>query len=180
MTSHAAAALSCLPDVPFGLTQARTVGGAAQHECRRVHRCLPAEGRSLMTVSRRSSRVNWLRILPVATFLVGMMLGGLLIGLTRDDERSAAAPVEQTPLTASPGTSPTPGSSDTTVTVPAACAEAVREVELAVELMQEGASAVRDVQPEELVRVLNSLEDTQARLEQLTRACSEIEVKPGS
>ncbi len=127
-----------------------------------------------MTDTPRLSSVNWLRILPVATFVVGMMLGGLLIGLTRDDDRSAAAPVEQAP---SPTGSP---SSDTTVTVPGACAEAVREVELAVELMREGASAVRDVQPEELVRVLNSLEDTQARLEQLTQACSEIEIKPGS
>lgn len=88
----------------------------------------------------------------------------------------ATEPAEQAPSAASPTTT----SSDTTVTVPGACAEAVREVELAVELMREGASAVRDVQPEELVRVLNSLEDTQARLEQLAQACSEIEIKPGS
>lgn len=125
---------------------------------------------------RHSWRGNWLRILPVGTFVLGLMLGGLLVGLTLDGDPPATEPAEQAPSAASP----TSGSSDTTVTVPAACAEAVREVELAVELMQEGASAVRDVQPEELVRVLNSLEDTQARLEQLTRACSEIEVKPGS
>jgi len=120
--------------------------------------------------------MTWLlRALPAATFVVGLVLGGLLIGLTDNDDGGLSEEnVDQAPG----ASSPTTGSSTTAVLVPAACAEASGEVELAVGLMRDGAAAVRDVQPEELTRVLNSLEDTQTRLDELAQRCSEIDVEP--
>jgi len=117
--------------------------------------------------------VWWSRLVPAATFVVGLLLGGLLIGLGADgggstDEAEEATPTESTA---------TPGDSPTAVLVPASCAEAGQEAELAVQLMRDGAAAVRDVQPEKLADVLDDLEDTQARLEELSAACSWVDVE---
>ncbi|CAN5780616.1 hypothetical protein BH20ACT6_BH20ACT6_21840 [soil metagenome] len=117
--------------------------------------------------------VWWSRLLPAATFVVGLLIGGLLIGLGTDGDGATDEPAGDAPTE----TATAPGDEPTTVLVPASCAEAGREAELAVEYMRDGAAAVRDVQPEKLAEVLNDLEDTQARLEKLSAECSRVEVE---
>jgi len=117
----------------------------------------------------------WSRLLPAATFVVGLILGGLLIGLSSTGD-SADDPADPEPSQ----TSATPTDEATAVVVPASCAEASREAETAVELMRDGAAAVRDVETERLAQVLNDLEDTQARLEKLSAECSQVKVESTS
>lgn len=116
--------------------------------------------------------MTWLsRVVPAVTFLVGLLLGGLGVWLTAGDESPDTNAAQDTP-SASP---PTATSPPTTITVPAACAEAGREAEQAVGLMRDAAAAVRDVRPGDLAELLNSLEDSQLRLEELAQQCSAVE-----
>ncbi len=114
----------------------------------------------------------WSRLLPAVTFALGLLIGGLLIGLVVSSDDTS-----QQPGGSSADGQQTPGAAPTTVLVPASCAEAGRQAERAVQLMRDGAAAVRDVQPEKLSQVLNDLEDTQTRLEQVSRACSKVNVE---
>ncbi len=110
---------------------------------------------------------------PAATFVVGLILGGLVIGVgivgeTGDpDAGGSPSPSE--------GSQPTP-TSDVTVVVPNACIEAADTVTEAMDLIQDGVSALRDFRPQELVELLDQLEDLDARARDLAQQCSEVDV----
>lgn len=117
--------------------------------------------------------VRWmLSLLPVATFLIGVLLGGLIIGVGFDsdsdgaDEAGSSASEEPSDVE--------PSAPDTTVTVPAACRKAAEQVDKAVGLLRDGAAAVRDFQPEKLTEILNELEDVDRRLRELSPQCTGV------
>lgn len=87
----------------------------------------------------RSGLAPW--IVPVVAFLVGLVLGGVLIGVTRgnNDNSSTAA-------TPTPAASPTPTGSSTnvTLTVPAACLKAGDLAQQGLTLADQAVTAVRD------------------------------------
>jgi len=113
---------------------------------------------------------------PAVTFVVGLVLGGVVIGVGVDgDEGSPEADPSATPS----GAAPTP-TSDVTVVVPNACIEASETVTEAVDVIQDAVGAVRDFRPEELVDMLNELELLDARARDLARQCAEVEVSRGS
>lgn len=114
---------------------------------------------------------GWLAsTVPALTFLIGVVLGGLVIGLAGDDGGEPdAGPV------ATNGSEPTP-TSDVTVVVPDACIEAAATVTEAVDLIRDGVGAVRDFRPQELVDLLDELEDLDARARDLALQCSEVGV----
>ena len=117
-------------------------------------------------------RRHWIGLLiPAATFLVGLVLGGALIYANSGGDAAGTS----TP-TPSVGASPTSGSGDTVVTVPAACDEAARKVGEAYTLLRQAVSQVRDFQADQLVDTLNQLEDVDAQTRPLVDACNKVSV----
>lgn len=125
-----------------------------------------------------TARTEWLpRALPAATFLVGLLTGGVFVAVAADPGGPASD--SPGPGTATQSTSPA-AASDTTVVVPAACSRAADAVSEAINLFREGAGSVRDFQPEELIRVLDDLETLDPKLQRLAMQCSQVEVSPES
>ncbi len=119
---------------------------------------------------------TWARWLPALTFLVGLALGAVFVGVgmsTGGDDDTAAPSASGSPAD---GSSPSVGPSDTSIVVPAACSEASTAVGQAVTLIRQGASYVRDFQPEKLVQVLDDLETLDSRLRSLAAQCSKVQV----
>lgn len=118
--------------------------------------------------------VRWLlRALPAATFLFGLVVGGLIVGLGGIGDGSGDS---------GPGNSGTPttpaSTGDTNIVIPAACSKAADAVDEAVQLLRSGAGAVRDFQPDVLVQVLNDLETLDPKLRKLADQCSAVDVTP--
>ena len=113
----------------------------------------------------------WFRLLPAATFVVGLLLGGLVtwVGSGTDRLSSDDSGSDPTPTQAS-----TPPPAEPTSSAPQACLDASDAVEEAVRLMRRGAAATRDFQPDRLVDVLNQLETLDPRLRALAERCSGV------
>lgn len=118
-----------------------------------------------------SSR-SWLGpLVPTLTFLVGLILGGVLVYANSAGDPSQVAGPE-------PGTtaSPSAGTQDTLVTLPAACDEAATKVREAYDLLRQAVGQVRDFQADALVETLNSLEDVDKEARSLVSECSAVQV----
>lgn len=115
----------------------------------------------------------WSSAVPAVAFLIGLVLGGLVIGVgvLGDDSGGDAL---STPAPAG-GADPMP-TSDITVVVPNACLEAAETVEEAMDLIRSGVQDVSEFQPEALLELLDRLEDLDARARDLARQCSEVDV----
>lgn len=117
----------------------------------------------------------WMRAAPALTFLVGLALGGLVVGVAANSSNQAGESKSQTAQTPSADA----GSPDVTVTVPGACQDAAALVQQAVVLLRQGAADVRDFQPNDLVEMLDKLETIDAELRAVSPKCSAIGVEPG-
>ncbi|MDQ3094912.1 MAG: hypothetical protein M3Q82_02980 [Actinomycetota bacterium] len=116
-----------------------------------------------------------LRALPAVTFLVGVVIGGLFVGVGLDGDDSDSSDSSQT--TPPDGSETTSG---TAVVIPAACSQAAQAVTEAVGLIRDGAASVRNFQPEKLIEVLDQLEVLDPELQRLAAACAKVEVNPSS
>ncbi len=118
-----------------------------------------------------------LRLLPATTFVLGLLIGGLFVGLGTFDDGSANGS-GQGGDGASGQPTQTAATSGTAVIVPAACSEAATAVNEALGLLRTGAGAVRDFQPKVLVTVLDDLETLDPKLRKLADQCSAVDVTP--
>lgn len=117
----------------------------------------------------------WLRAAPALTFLIGLTMGGLVVGVAVNN----SSPSGQSPPSTEQSTAPGTGTPNVTVTVPGACQDAAALVSKAVVLLRRGAGDIRDFQPTDLVEVLNELETTDSRLRGLSKECSAVGVQSG-
>ena len=116
-----------------------------------------------------SSR-SWLGLLvPTVTFLVGLVLGGVLVYANSGGDASDVAESEAT-------ASPSAGAQDTVVTLPAACDQAATKVREAYALLRQAVGQVRDFQADALVETLNSLQDVDEEARVLVSECSAVQV----
>lgn len=122
----------------------------------------------------RGSGLFWL--VPALTFLVGLLVGGVVIGLTGigDDlttggaEQGDAGTAQQPAPTDSPGA---PGSGDRTVTVPGECIEAAERSEEALALTREAAQALGDLDPRRVQEIVDRLQDLDPEIRSLAAEC---------
>lgn len=123
-------------------------------------------------------RAGWLlTVLPAVTFLLGGLVGALFVGLGDVGGESAherAGPRSATTDAAAPT------GAGSTVVIPAACSQAAEAVSQAVDLLREGAGAVRDFRPKTLIEVLDELEVLDPRLQRLASQCAAVDVSPGA
>jgi len=116
------------------------------------------------------------RVFPAATFVVGVVLGGLVVGAASSGGSGSPSEPPQAAAPTATATAPAP---ETTVVVPGACNQAAEAVTEAVELIRQGAASVRDFDPDELVRVLDELETLEPQARELAARCSDVDVDPG-
>lgn len=113
---------------------------------------------------------GWTRLLPAATFLIGLALGGVLVAVGTSgsaddgDPDASATPSETAEPTLSPG--------DTVVTVPAACEESAQNLRDAYGLLRDSLDSVRDFDPDRLVDILNRLEEIDTETRPLLDECA--------
>jgi hypothetical protein len=125
-----------------------------------------------------TSKRPWLlAALPAITFILGAVIGGIIVGVGAGSSDSGSDASETPTSTSSPAA---PSPSDTTVVVPAACREAADAVTQAADLLRQGAAAVRDFQPKVLNQVLDDLQALDPELQSLAKECSEVQVTTGS
>ncbi len=120
-------------------------------------------------------RTWWL--LPALTFLVGLVLGGIVIGAVRSGDSSTTA----TPTPSATSTTPDPGASTTTapavatVVVPAECLQVADDSRGLVDLTQQAAAAVRDLDAAKLSDLVRQIDTAQTTLRQHADACRAVE-----
>ncbi len=124
-----------------------------------------------MPDSENKPRV-WSRLIPAATFLVGLLIGTLAILAIHSD-----SPSVKQPSTSPSSTSPSPGQS--VVTVPAACQQASDNIAQATALLRDSVSSVKDFDPKKLVKLLNQLEDLDQATRPLAKECAQVKVTVG-
>jgi hypothetical protein len=120
--------------------------------------------------------MTWL--LPALTFVVGVVLGGVVVGaITSGDDGAGTAPGGAGTATAGgrspgPAATPSPGtSSGLTVTVPAECAALAADARDAANLLEQGATAARDLDADALADVARRMQDARDRLVARAEAC---------
>ncbi len=128
-------------------------------------------------VAGSSTPPAWQRFLPAATFLVGLLLGSVLVAASqsRDSGPSAAGDDSATSSSTS-GPTPTSTVGDTVVTLPAACEESAVNLREATALLGESVDSVKDFDPQRLVEILNRLETLDNETRPLVDECSAVTV----
>lgn len=116
----------------------------------------------------RLRRLFW--IVPVLTFVAGLLLGGGVIAAMDlgDDERAGVSAEDGQAGEAT--ASPIP-EGDSTITVPASCAEGLDRAQLALEAAESGVTALRELDTARLQKVFDDLQRIQPEVTRLARAC---------
>jgi len=110
---------------------------------------------------------------PAITFVVGLLLGALVVGVGLDGDGTATdGDSTETPTS---GADPTP-TDDVQVVVPQECLQAAQTVTEATNLIRSGVEAIRDFRPDELADLLDRLEDLDAEAQDQAAQCSQVDV----
>lgn len=118
----------------------------------------------------RSNR--WFFLLPALTFLIGLLLGGVLVAVTgmgdngSDDDRAQATDAPTTP-------DPQASASDLTVTIPGSCVDAAELSEDVLDLADRAAAALRDLDAGELPSLIADMEALSAQVREAADRCRE-------
>lgn len=123
-------------------------------------------------VTSRGSRL-WL--IPAVTFLVGVLLGAVVVGVSRSGDGGDVAQGSTpsgTQTTAAPTVSTTTASRPAaTVTVPGSCLQVADNTQQLLDLVQKAAGAARDLDASQLSSIVRQLQEAQAGLQAQANAC---------
>ena len=119
-------------------------------------------------------RQRW--FIPVITFVVGLLLGGLVIGALRSGDSGTASPVTSASPTASAtGTGGTAAPTTATVVVPAECLQVSDDAAALNDLAKRAVTAARDLNASELSGVVREIDTAQKALRQHADACRKVQ-----
>ncbi len=122
---------------------------------------------------------RWWWLLPALTFLIGLVLGGVVIGATRSGSSTpAASPTQTQTQTLSSGTpAPTGAEAPTvaTVVVPAECLKVAQDSQLLVDLTKQAAAAARDLDAAKLSDLVRQIDTAQTTLREHAASCQSVE-----
>lgn len=113
---------------------------------------------------------RWNRVLPALTFLAGLLVGALVVGLGNDADTPDEAARRPVPTTTPTPTS-TPSAATVTVVVPASCLQAVEQAEGAAVTVREGVEAARRLDVTQLQATLERLQGSAASAGALAQQC---------
>ncbi len=117
-------------------------------------------------------------VIPAATFLVGLLIGALFVGLGQSGNTAAGKGGSQGDQV-KPTASASP-SGELTVTIPGACRAAAENLRTATALLADSAKSVKNFDPNQLVKLLNELESLDSRTRPLIAQCSEVDISSAS
>ena len=133
----------------------------------------PASPAEHAAASSRTTPVwqRWSVLLPVLTFLAGLVLGASALAITQTDD--AEQPLAQASPTAEPSVEPAPEVSPGAlqVTVPAPCVRAAEKAEVAYEVLDDAVAAVRDFDARRLADLVDRAQAERALTEDLVEEC---------
>lgn len=115
-------------------------------------------------------RRNQLLYFTLGALILGLVLGGVLVGLTRTPAPTTGAESAPTP-SASGDAGPGAGDVQVTTTVPAECLEAADRASDALTAAQEGLTALSDFDAARLRQVLRTLQEDQPVIRDLAERC---------
>jgi hypothetical protein len=113
-------------------------------------------------------RAPWL--IPALTFLVGLLLGGVVIGLLRSGTATTASPEPAATSTPSGPAAPT-SSPAGPITIPAECVQIATDSQQLLTLLDEAVGAARDLDAGKLSGIVAQLQDQQERVSTQAAAC---------
>lgn len=117
-------------------------------------------------------------MIPAATFLVGLLIGALFVGLGQSGDTVPGSGDPQADQV-KPSDSASP-SGDLTVTIPSACRAAAENLKTATTLLGDSAKSVKNFDPNGLVKLLNELESLDKRTRPLIDQCSAVDIDMAS
>lgn len=119
-------------------------------------------------------RARW--FVPAITFVVGLLLGGLLIGALRSGDSGTAPPDASASSTASTtGAGSTAAPTTATVVVPAECLKVSTDAAALNDLAKRAVTAARDLNASELSSVVREIDTAQTALRQHADACRDVQ-----
>ncbi len=135
----------------------------------------PTPGPPTGTSTRRSS-MFW--IVPALTFLVGALLGGVVVwlGNTSDTGTTASPTVSASAGGGASQPSTGAGQSPTTVVIPAECAQISDELAAVQQDLSGVAGSLRSLDANRLAQLVDDLRTRQARISSLVESCRGISV----
>ena len=120
-------------------------------------------------------------LIPVATFLVGLVLGGVISAALRPGD---ADPVAGSPPSTSTSSAPTASgaaqAATATVVVPAECLQVSQDSQALVELTKQAATAARELDAGRLSDVVRQLDQAQTTLRAHADACRAVDASLSS
>lgn len=137
----------------------------------------------------KATSSTWTWLLPVLTFLVGCVLGGVVVGagaFDGDDETVASPSTTSSPTSGDAEPSPTPN--DLVITIPESCLQAAEAASEASQQFDDVVAAVRDLDARRLQEVVDSVQQAQPEAQRLAEQCrsvagerlQDVEVVPGA
>ena len=121
-------------------------------------------------------RQRW--FIPVITFVVGLLLGGLVIGALRSGDTGTASPDASTSPSASatgPASGGTAAPTTATVVVPAECLKVSADASALNDLARRAVTAARDLNASDLSAVVREIDTAQTALRQHADACRDVQ-----
>lgn len=113
-------------------------------------------------------------LLPAATFLVGLLLGGALVWVAQPGEEGGGSAEGQPSPSA--GVTPTPTTVPSgSIVVPRACLQAVEAAQEVVDLARDAVTAIGDLDAAALQKVVNRIEKLDRRVRADIDACRQPE-----
>lgn len=117
-----------------------------------------------------TSRGNWFWLVPAVAFLLGLVLGGVLVAVGGWGDGDGSAADGETKVSTPTPTTSTPRD-DLTVTVAGACLDAVDATEQVVTLGRQAVSALTELDARELQRVVNEMQQLEMEVRDLAEQC---------
>lgn len=127
--------------------------------------------------TRPARRDKLFLLIPALTFLVGLLLGGALawVGSDMGDEGGQAAPGGRpSPAASAPGNGGDPAAAEPTdirVTVPSECVDAAEQAQQVLDLAQQAASAIGDLDAQRLRSLVDEMETLEPSIRASASAC---------
>lgn len=128
-----------------------------------------------MAQRRSGSRGAAAWLVPLLTFVAGLVLGGFLLWLFNGDDTSSSVQADGTEAPASPsadGASPSSAASpEVVVRVPASCLDVADQADRAAEVFDGALEAVRDFDARRLEEIVEEVQDLQPSIQEQAQQC---------
>ena len=118
-------------------------------------------------------RQHW--FIPVITFVVGLLLGGLVIGALRSGDSGTTPLASASPTASATGTGGTAAPTTATVVVPAECLQVSDDAAVLNDLAKRAVTAARDLNAGELSAVVREIDTAQTALRKHADACRAVQ-----